>query len=281
MSSWGSSTFGRFNPLSSIGPTTSFGAATSTHIVPIIAVIVGITLIVLVIFVAIQMRKYYPTIALKGPVDLYDPSSPVIVDRPTTTGQMSATYTLSFYVYMDAVPDMRVEATPLLKWPGAWNINYNPAQEVLIWDVYPTPDSTDRGNKTDIISLPNVPLQRWMQVTASFEGRSFDFYMNGSLVRSHILTNLPPAVNASIILVPGGIRGQIAYAQVWPRRLTVNEVRNNYQDTSDSQGRPYLGPDFMKSLTNIAIPNLFCPSGNCAGTNPAATPSQTWEFPYA
>lgn len=284
MSSWGSGTFGGIprisgmNPFASMGPSTAFGSTSSSAIVPALAVIIGISLIVLVIYVAIQIRKYYPTIALKGPVDLYNPSSPVVVDRQTT-GTMSATYTLSFYIRMDAVPDMRATATPLMTWPGALEINYIPAKEILIWEVHPTPDSIGGSSKPDIIQIPNVPLQRWVQVTACFEGRSFDFYINGKLVLSHILTNLPPAVNASITLIPGLIMGQLAYVQVWPRRLTVGEVSANYQDTSDSQGRPYLGPDLLKTM--IPIPNLFCPSGNCAGTNPAADPSQTWEFPYA
>jgi hypothetical protein len=244
---------------------------TTMPIVPVIAAIVGITLIVIVVLVVIQMRKYAPKVFLKDPVDLYKPSSPVVVDR-ATTASMSATYTLSFYVKLDAVPDMRASATPLLRWPGAWDVNYNPAQETLVWTVYPT------GSKAETIQIPRVPMQRWTQVSATFEGRSFDFYINGELVLSHILTNLPPAVSASVTIVPGGIMGQIAHAQIWSRRLTVHEVRSNYQDTSDSQGRPYFGPDFFKALNNIQIPNLFCPSGKCS---PAATASQTWEFPYA
>lgn len=240
-------------------------------IVPVIAAIIGITLIVIVVLVVIHMRTNAPKVFLKDPVDLYKPSSPVVVDR-ATTASMSATYTLSFYIKLDAVPDMRVSATPLLKWPGAWDVDYNPAHETLVWTVYPT------GAKAETIRIPRVPMQRWIQVSATFEGRSFDFYINGELVLSHILTNLPPVVSASVTIVPGGIMGQIAHAQVWPRRLTVREVRSNYQDTSDSQGRPYFGPDFFKALNKISVPNLFCPSGKCS---PTATAAQTWEFPYA
>ena len=251
--------------------TVSFGSVGSigqSQFLPVIAGVVAIALIVLVIFVAVQIRKYYPTLALRGPVDLFTPSSPVVVDR-ATTGTMSGTYTLAFYVKMDAVPDMRATATPLLTWPSIWNLNYNPAQEKMVWIIHPV------GSKAETFTIP-VPLQRWAQIMVTFEGRSFDFYVNGSLVSSHILANLPPVPNSSITIVPGGIMGQIAHAQVWPRRLTVNEVGSNYLDTSDSQGRPYLSPVF-----NLALPNLFCPSGKCKGTQPTATPSQTWEFPYA
>jgi hypothetical protein len=75
--------------------------------------------------------------------------------------------------------------------------------------------------------------------------------------------------------------GKVAWVQLWPRRLTVSETANNYTDTSDSQGRPYLGPNMFQSLLDVKLPNLFCPSGNCFGATPVANPSQVWEFPYA
>jgi hypothetical protein len=108
-----------------------------------------------------------------------------------------------------------------------------------------------------------------------------DFYVNGVLILSKLLDNVTPSSNSSITIVPSGIMGQLAYVQVWPRRLMVSEVAANYTDTSDSQGRPYFGPDFLKAITNIKTPNIFCSSGNCDSKAAFANESQMWDFPYA
>lgn len=260
---------------------TTFGANTGSYVLPIIAAVVGIALIAVIVIAVIQIRKTSPTQVLKGPLDLFAPKPPVVIDRATTKQAMTGTYTLAFYLRIDAVPDMRSSATPLFTWPGVWDLNYNAAKEELQWIIKETTDGQTGAIEPEVMMLPNVPLQRWTQVTLAFEGRTFDLYVNGKLVKSHTLTNLPPSANSSITIVPGGIIGQLAYVQLWGRRLTVRETEGNYIDTSDSQGRPFLGPDLLNMLSTVQVPNLFCPSGSCTGTQSTATPSQTWEFPYA
>jgi hypothetical protein len=255
--------------------------ASNSYVLPIIASVIGLALIGLVIYVVIQLRSTKPQQTLMGPVDLFKPKSPVVIDRTATKNAMSGTYTLSFYLRVDAVPDMRSDATPLFTWPGIWDLNYNAANEQLQWVVRQTFDGKNGVIEPEKIHLPNVPLQRWTQITMAFEGRTFDLYVNGKLIKSHTLDNMPPSASSSITIVPGGILGQIAYVQLWSRRLTVSDANGNYLDTSDSQGRPFLGPDFLTTLANIQIPNLFCPSGNCTGSQPTANASQKWEFPYA
>ena len=259
----------------------SFNEPGQSFILPIILSIVAIAIITVIIFMVVQMNKGKPAKLIAGPIDIYDPKpSVVIVDRPTVKASLQATYTLSFFLRMDAVPDMRATATPLLTWAGIWNLGYNPAKEELAWEFAETPDSLNPG-RPEFVIVPRVPLQRWTQITMTFEGRSADFYVNGQLVQSKSLANVPPSANSSITIVPKGIMGEIAYVQVWSRRLTLNEVASNYTDTSDSQGRPFLGPGFFSAIKGIKIPNLFCPSGNCSGSSPTASASQTWEFPYA
>jgi len=252
-----------------------------SYTLPIIAAVVGIALVAMIIFVIVQMRQTMPATFVKGPLDLFAPKSPLVITRAAAKKDMSGTYTLAFYLRVDAVPDMRVGATPLLTWPGIWDLNYNAAQEELQWVVKQTSDGTSGILNPEKIALPSVPMQRWTQITVAFEGRTFDLYVGGKLVKSHTLTNLPPSAASSITIVPGGVMGQIAYVQLWSRRLTVSDAQNNFIDTSDSQGRPFLGPEFINALSNITVPNLFCPFGNCGESKPEANPSQTWEFPYA
>jgi hypothetical protein len=262
------------------GPVKAF-AGQSSYVLPFIAGIVAIALIVLIVFAVIQMNVGKPAQLLKGPVDLFATKSPVIVDRPTTKTQMTGSYTLAFYVRIDATPDMRASAVPLLTWPAIWNVGYNAAKEQLIWSFGQTADGSSQAAQAETVAISDFPMQRWVQCAITFEGRTADFYVNGELRTSTTLNNVPPSGASSISIVPGGLIGQIAYVQVWPRRLTVADLAANYTDTSDSQGRPFLGPNMMAALNNVKMPNLFCPSGNCTGTQPVASTSQTWEFPYA
>lgn len=259
--------------------TTFGGGAGSSYLLPGIAGIIAIAIIVMIIYVAVQSGVSKPAKAIMGPIDLFNPKSPVVLDRATTKSAMAASYTFSYYLKIDAVPDMRATATPLMMWPGVWMLGYNPAQEQLMMIQGTTADEQGWGG-IDTAIIPAVPMQRWTQVTMSMEGRTIDFYLNGKLVKSHLLTNVPPSASASITLVPNGLMGQLAYVQVWPRRLTGTEVSNNYVDTSDSRGRPYLGPELTRALTDFKAPNLFCPNGVCGGKTVDAKPSQQWTFPY-
>jgi hypothetical protein len=261
-----------FGALTESAKTTFGSSSMSSYLLPAVAIIIALGIIIMLIYVVIESRKKLPATFVKGPINLYASKSPLVIDRGNTKMYMGGTYTLSFYLRLDAVPDMRLEATPLLTWPGVWNLNYNAAHEELQWLVRQT------NGEPEKMPLKGMPLQKWTQITLAFEGRTFDLYVNGNLIKSHTLSNLPPSAVSSITIVPGGILGQIACVQLWPRRLTVSEVGANYVDTSDSQGRPFLGPDFVDTLQ---LPNLFCPGGVCGGAAPTACPSQTWEFPYA
>jgi len=251
----------------------------TSWVVSAIAAIIGIFLIIMIIITVYQMYKSRPAKILLGPLDLFNPKDVILLDRDGTSA-MTGSYTLAFYVKIDSVPDMRAASTPLLTWAGIWNLGYYAAEEQMIWTFGQT-TSGQAELRPDIVSLPSVPPQRWTQIVMTFEGRTVDLYVNGKLVKAATLMNLPASKRSSLTIASGNILGKLAYLQMWPRRLTVGEVAGNYTDTSDSQGRPYIGPEFLQILNSLSIPNLFCPSGGCTGTPVFAAKSQVWEFPYA
>ncbi len=257
-------------------------AADKPYLLPVVAAAAALLLIGLIVVVALQSRAGGPAVQLAGPVDLFEPASPVVVSRTETTAAMGATYSFVFYIRVDAVPDMRASSTPLMTWPGVWSVGYNAAQEQLVWTFAQTPDSP-MASEPETVVLKGVTAQRWHQVGIVFEGRTAELFLNGELQTAMTLNNVPPSAKASVTLVPKGIMGTLAYVQVWPRRMTLNQIAQNYVETSDSQGRPYMGGQFLSALKAIKMPNLFCPGGKCDGdtTKPAATGSQKWEFPYA
>ena len=260
------------------GAPAAFTAATGLPFyVPIAGIVVILLVIVIVIIYAVSAAQSAPAVKVEGPIDLFSAKDPIIVDRGTAKSTLKNSYTLSFFLNITAVPDMRVEATPLLIWPNVWALNYNAGHEQLVWTFQQVPDVSGSYNPVDRVRLNKVTMQRWNQITVTFEGRTMDFYINGALMQSTTLPNIPYSPNSSITKVPNGIMGEIAYIQTWSRRLTMGEVADNYTSVSDSQGRPLLTTSFFPK---VFAPNLFCPSGDCTGSSPTASPSQTWEFPY-
>jgi hypothetical protein len=82
-----------------------------------------------------------------------------------------------------------------------------------------------------ICDLPEVDLQRWVNVTVAVNGKSVDVYMDGKLSRSCVL----PAVfkvNAggysAFLLKKGGFGGQIARTTMYDRALNPEQVYKNY-----------------------------------------------------
>jgi hypothetical protein len=254
----------------------SFGTSyESNYIAPVVIGIVAVIILIGIIYIALLYRKTDSVNTQKHSIDLFNPASPVVIGRDMVRSIFRNSYTLSFYIQINAVPDMRI-SVPALTWPGIWDLNYHSTKEELVWS-FASVGTTDRT----LITVPSVPLQKWMQVAVTFEGRTVDMYVNGSLLNSTTLSNLPPIPNSSITIVPGQMIGQIAYIQSWPRRLRVKEMADNYVSTSDSQGRPLLDPDFFLPITKISLPRFFCVTGNCDGNTPTASASQKWEFPYA
>jgi hypothetical protein len=260
------------------GPATLGGGlgSSSGYLMPVFVGFVGLLMILMVIYVIVQTYKGRPATTLTGPTDLWAPTNPVVVDRTTVRNQMAGSYTLSTFFKIDAVPDMRSAATQLLTLPSVWNLNYDPAAEALVFQFQET------AKPATEVRVPGFALQRWNQLTLTLEGRSIDIYVNGALTKSALLENVPPSGNSSVTIVPGNVMGSVALAQIWSRRLTVSEVTANYASTADSQGRPFLGAALLAPLKNIStLPDIFCPGGDCKTATPTASPSQTWEFPYA
>jgi len=260
------------------GAPAAFTAATGVpYYIPLVVIVVILIAVAIIIIYSISAAKSAPAVSVEGPIDLFPTKDLILVDRTTARNLLKNSYTIAFFLNITAVPDMRVAATPLLTWPGVWNLGYNAAQEQLVWTMYPYPDADGIMSPTLNLPQPNVPMQKWTQIVVTCEGRTMDFYVNGSLSESFTLSNLPSPPSASITKIPNGVMGQAAYIQTWPRRLTMGEVADNYLAVTDSQGRPLLTKSLFSALFS---PNLFCPSGNCNGSTPTATPSQIWEFPY-
>ena len=108
--------------------------------------------------------------------------------------------------------------------------------------VYPEVSSTATPN-TFTCSVDNIPIQKWVHLLISVYGRTLDTYVDGKLVRTCVMPNVP-IINqtAPIFVTPnGGFAGWTSYFQYWPDATDPQTVWNIYKK---GYGGSFLGNMF-------------------------------------
>lgn len=183
--------------------------------------------------------------------------------------------------------------------------------QITIKTVGPRPTSASAsagGTQTYIetIPLPQIPMQKWIMLTISREGRRFDIYYDKALVVSKKTLYMPvtSTIDTNMRGVLSGsdsLAGEVALLDVESRRYTMGEIAVAYVRKSDTRGTPYVSSEFTAGYRDQAglLPNysdsLFgtfraaipsvnpCPSGKCLDM-PAvkpASPIYDWSTSYA
>tara|TARA_A100001015_G_C14935256_1_gene690168 strand:- start:97 stop:906 length:810 start_codon:yes stop_codon:yes gene_type:complete len=93
--------------------------------------------------------------------------------------------------------------------------------------------------------VENIPLQRWIHLVVSVNGRTLDIYINGKLTKTCILTGIPQVEGGgSCAITPyGGFNGQRGKLRYFPNSLNPQQVYNIYKE---GVGESYLKQLFEK-----------------------------------
>jgi len=248
-------------------------------------IIPAILLVVLVALIAWYFWPHETTVVAMGPYPLYGASMKVrppiqLFDVSQTSKGFANNFTFSTYIYVSDVTKPAIGQQPpntLIALTGAGSILIDVAQAKALLTLTPTlaPGQTATTTPSDpnnTITVPNFLTARWNQFAFTIEGRTVDVYLNGALVSSTLLNNVPLATPTQITLYQQpGYEGQVGYAQAWPRRLTMTEVIANYKATSDWKGKPAIpDPLFQWSKLLDMMASGFCYVGLCptSPTNP-------------
>lgn len=87
-------------------------------------------------------------------------------------------------------------------------------------------------NSNQICDIPNIDMQRWINVTVVLSGRTIDVYMDGKLVRSCVTPSYYKVDGTGVklkITERGGFDGYINTVSTFNRGLTPGNVYNIYQ----------------------------------------------------
>jgi len=249
-----------------------------------------IVLLVVVYFVA---RYFWPAdaslIAL-GPYELHGSSETLyppiqLIDVATTLKRFTNNFTFSTYVYISDTtkPLMVGQQAPnvLITIRGAGTIAVDAQQHTAQIALEPTNPPGQR-NPLSTVVVPQFMPAKWNQLLFTVEGRTVDVYLNGALVSSTLLDNVPLAAPTEIVLhVQPGFDGQVGYVQAWPQRLTLPEVIANYKKTSDYKGKPAIPDSPFKWMELFTLMEQgFCKVGICLGDSAANGPLQYIQYQY-
>lgn len=108
--------------------------------------------------------------------------------------------------------------------PGLYikkNDTNNGAELRVVMSSFENPKAAD-------ISIPNIPLQKWINVTIRAKHKNLDIYVNNNIVHRHIFEGSPPKQNYGNVYVgqQSGFDGLISNLRYFNRALTGVEVAN-------------------------------------------------------
>jgi hypothetical protein len=119
-----------------------------------------------------------------------------------------------------------------------------------------TSDSTNSAvspSMTETLRIENVPLQKWTSLIMTVHKRAMDVYLDGKLVKTKILDNVPNMNNTtSLTLTPGGgFSGSTANFLYHPVSLNPREAYNLYKEGCGSTS--WLGSVFDRYRLKLSF----------------------------
>jgi len=158
----------------------------------------------------------------------------------------SATYSCSSYIFQQFINDLssnpiNAPPCPLILLGESINNLYilqsimkdssNSSMDTLTnWTII-TPTIFEYDISVTLVE--NFPIQKWVNLTTSFYGRTLDIYLDGKLVKTSVLPNIVYSNNIStydVVLTPnGGFDGMTSGFQYYPDSLNPTQAWDIYK----------------------------------------------------
>ena len=186
-----------------------------------------------------------------------------------SSNKNSNNFAYSIWFYLDDWQYRLTETKDLLvRKTNARDDNHNPHISFppyenninIIIDTMQNNNSDDPNPITNknTCSVRNFPLQRWVNLIVSLNGRTLDVYVDGKLVRTCILPGVAKPLGESDILITpnGGFGGWTSRLQYWSNPLNPQEAFNVYRN-GPSGGTNWLSIfDSFKIKVSLLIDNV-------------------------
>ena len=99
--------------------------------------------------------------------------------------------------------------------------NNDQAEIRILMSTFDNPRGAD-------ITIPNIPIEKWLNLTVRVKHKHLDVYVNNNIVHRHIFEGSPPKQNYGNVYVSsqGGFNGLISNLRYFSRAITGIEVAN-------------------------------------------------------
>jgi hypothetical protein len=225
--------------------------------------IITIAIVVVIIVLYYYLKPKRKEVAMMGPYPLTirpgvseQGNMQYIMNAEDMSRVQGNNLTVGFFVYMDGVnreniplgsPDGEYRFKYLFILGGSMGVKFDPIHQKAIFDIYSSPMGDSIFHEQQIV-VEKVYVSRWNQLVVTIEGRTVDIYMNGKLVNSTLLKNVPLTSFSGIWLNSSpDFSGQTGLIQVWPERRTLSQIAENYERNTDVRGKPQI-PDSRLSM---------------------------------
>jgi hypothetical protein len=136
-----------------------------------------------------------------------------------------------------------------------------------LWlNTYKTAGSTSylTDYEENEFTIPNIDLQKWVNLIISVEGRTLDIYLHGKLVQTYVLPNTAYVQNNENVYIGGSssaqtFDGHVARLQYFANSLNTQQAYNIYRDGIDSN---LISDFFNKYKLKIQFLEYNTPVGN-------------------
>ena len=142
------------------------------------------------------------------------------------------------------------------------------------------------SSENETIPIMDFPEQQWIHVCIVREGRRYTVYYNGNVAGSSRTQYFPTINSAPFILGDQRLQGTFAFPKLAPVAYTLEDIKKEMQNTSDTRHKPYI-MEKTSNFSNFIINTLdifTCPKGiMCFTTSsqPISNPLKFWKTPYA
>ena len=79
-------------------------------------------------------------------------------------------------------------------------------------------------NATANVTIPNIPLNRWFNVAIRMQNKIMDVYINGTVAKRYVFTNVPKQNYGDIVI--GNFNGQLSDLRYFNAALNVFQINN-------------------------------------------------------
>lgn len=226
-------------------------------------VIIAVIIIVLVITLIKYMASDANTLTGLAAADTVQKIDASSLDTGTNAAASNYTYSIWFYIddwnYRYGEQKVifgRMSTDTVVKQPcPVVSLGREVNNLDVAVSVYPGDDATGGADGEMVIqtcSVPNVPIQRWVNLIVSAYGRVLDIYLDGKLVKTCVMQNVSYVSSGSAVYVTpnNGFSGFTAKFQYWSDSCSPQKAWNIYKA---GYGNNWLGNIFGKYTIKISL----------------------------